>query len=257
MNETHPPQKNEYGESHSSKTKKNKIIKKMILKKLERRMKTRLHKLDDQYNDLVNISKYLNSVEIGNNMQLFKKLANKISKKIRIANEENNDDIAILKIERDLIRSNIVNNKKGLKTYNKDEQQLEDDECIENETEKNAKYEKRKKKKKKTSHSHSSHSYVNSVTPLQIFHDNNLCMNNKCYHNDFLFDNLKIKNSIIMDLFNALAKNKYFKETNCCDQMFDQSNNSIIYKKEKKKLKKKRKLLHSVFFNNDKNKKRE
>ncbi|CXI43529.1 conserved Plasmodium protein, unknown function [Plasmodium berghei] len=256
MNETHPPQKNEYGESHSSKTKKNKIIKKMILKKLERRMKTRLHKLDDQYNDLVNISKYLNSVEIGNNMQLFKKLANKISKKIRIANEENNDDIAILKIERDLIRSNIVNNKKGLKTYNKDEQQLEDDECIENETEKNAKYEKRKKKKKKTSHSHSSHSYVNSVTPLQIFHDNNLCMNNKCYHNDFLFDNLKIKNSIIMDLFNALAKNKYFKETNCCDQMFDQSNNSIIYKKEKKKLKKKRKLLHSVFFNNDKNKKK-
>ncbi|CAD2104090.1 conserved Plasmodium protein, unknown function [Plasmodium vinckei] len=255
MNETHPPQKNEYGEPHSAKTKKKKIIKKIILKKLERRMKTRLHKLDSQYNDLVNINKYLNTVEIGNNIQLFKKLINKISKKIRITNEENNDDIAILKIEKDLIKSNIINNKKGLKTYNKDEQ-VEDDECIEHETEKTTRYEKRKKKKKKTSHSHSSHSYVNSVTPLQMFHDNNLCMNNKCYHNDFLVDNLKIKNSIIMDLFNALSKNKYFKETNCCDQMFDQSNNSIIYKKEKKKLKKKRKLLRSIFFNNNKNKKK-
>ncbi|CRG96278.1 conserved Plasmodium protein, unknown function [Plasmodium gallinaceum] len=218
---------------------KKKEIKNLIIRKIRRKMKQGLNKLNEQHKRLVTIFNNLNNLKIQNNIE-FKKISNKISKEIKYANEENNDDIAILKMEKDLIKADFTKNKKSLKIYNEHEEEF-----IENEeSKKRVKHEKKKKKKRKNNNSHSSQNFANSVTPLQIFHDNCICMNSKCDHNDFTSDNLKVKNSVVLDLFNALSKNKYYKETNLCENILDDEDIDKIYAKEKKKLKKKRKLIN-------------
>ncbi|CRH00098.1 conserved Plasmodium protein, unknown function [Plasmodium relictum] len=226
-----------------------KAIRNIIIRKLRRRMKQKLNKLNDQHNHLVNIFNNLNNLKIENNIE-FKKISNKISKEIKYANEENNDDIAILKMEKDLIKADFTRNKKNLKIYNEDEE-----EYMENEdSEKRVKHEKRKKKKRKNN-SYSSQNCVNSVTPMQIFYDNYVCMSSKCEHNDFTSDNLKLKNSVVLDLFNILSKNKYYKETNLCENIFDDDDNDKIYAKERKKLEKKNRLINFFIKKKKKRKK--
>ncbi|SCN12749.1 conserved Plasmodium protein, unknown function [Plasmodium malariae] len=249
--------KKENGENQASNKNnyKKKDIKNMIIRKLKRRLKEGLNKLDEQYNQLVNIFSYLNNINIENNIEVFQKISNELSKEIKHANEENNDDIAILKMEKDLIKADFRKNKKILKNYNQVEQQQEDEEYLDHEEiGKTVKPEKRKKKKRKANNANASHHFTNSFTPSQIFHYNYLCMDSKCTHNDFTSDNLKVKNSVVLNLFNALSKNKYYKETNLCDQVFDYQDSNRIYKEEKKKLRK-RKLLTNFFIRKKKRQK--
>ncbi|GAB66505.1 hypothetical protein PCYB_092900 [Plasmodium cynomolgi strain B] len=272
------------------KTYKQKQVKYMILKKLKRKMKQGLHKLEQQHEHLGKLLSNLNSLKIEeSNVLALHKMTKELTRQIKRVSEENNDDIAILKMEKDLIKANFTKNKNSLKIY-KDELQLrrevegeeeedgggeeeeggggggEEEEGEEEEHHQQHKqqgqndyeegvveqeevsriirHDKRKKKKRKSTNANSSHHFTNSFIPLQIFRDNCLCMNNKCHHNEFSSDHLQVKNWVLVDLYKALLRNKYYKNTHLCGKVLGEHDNNEIYRQEMRRMRKKKLLLN-------------
>ncbi|KNC35224.1 asparagine-rich protein [Plasmodium falciparum RAJ116] len=219
--------------------KSNRGINKILIRSLRKKLKRNLNKLNEQHEYLEQILKNINYLKFDheNERQEYYNELKNISKELKYAYEINNDDIALLKIERDLIKSEFTKSRKSLKIFNYHipEECLEDEDMMGCEKEKIGKCEKRKKKKRRNN-TNNSQNYINSLTPLQNFHANTLCVKCKCDHHRFSAEYLNIKNSVVLDLFNTLSKNKYFKETNICEQSFFYQQSNRIYKQEKKKL---------------------
>ncbi|ANQ08460.1 Uncharacterized protein PCOAH_00025560 [Plasmodium coatneyi] len=269
------------------KTYKQKQVKYMILKKLKRKMKQGLDKLEEQHEHLGRLLSNLNTLNIEeSNAMALHRMTKDLTRQIRRVSEENNDDIAILKMEKDLIKADFTKNKNSLKIYNKDELQLkreeedEEEEAVEekvagaeeNEEEeeqeehqqhqqkeqndyeegvveqeevcKIIRHDRRKKKKKKSTNAHSSHHFTNSFIPLQVFRENCLCMKNKCHHVEFSSENVNTKNWVCVDLYQALLRNKYYKDTHLCGRIFGEYDNNEIYKQEMRRMRKKKLLLN-------------
>ncbi|KJP87669.1 hypothetical protein AK88_02697 [Plasmodium fragile] len=293
MKESQNSKDNGGARASKKKTYKQKQVKYMILKKLKRKMKQGLHKLEEQHEHLGRLLSNLNNLKIEeSNALALHKMTKELTRQIKRVSEENNDDIAILKMEKDLIKADFTRNKNSLKIY-KDELQLqreEDEEEEEGEAEADGageeeveeeeeddeehqhhhqqykqhghndyeegmivehedvsriiRHDKRKKKKRKSAHANSSHHFTNSFIPLQIFRDNCLCMKNKCQHNEFLNENLQIKNWVVVDLYQALLRNKYYKGTHLCGKLLGENDNNEIYKQEMRRMRKKKLLLN-------------
>ncbi|OTN65251.1 Uncharacterized protein PKNOH_S120139800 [Plasmodium knowlesi] len=275
------------------KTYKQKQVKYMILKKLKRKMKQGLHKLEEQHEHLGKLLSNLKTLKIEeSNAVALHSMTKELTRHIRRVSEENSDDIAILKMEKDLMKANFTKNKNSLKIYNKDELQLQreaegddaaeadDEEQLEEDAEdeeedehhpnhqhhhhhqqhgqndheerqmehedvcRTIRHDRRKKKKRRSTNANSSHHFTNSFIPLQIFRDNCLCMKNKCHHVEFSSENLQIKNWIFADLYQALLRNKYYKDTHLCGKIFGEEDNNAIYRQEMRRMRKKKLLLN-------------
>ncbi|CAG9476885.1 unnamed protein product [Plasmodium vivax] len=111
------------------KTYKQKQVKNMILKKLKRKMQQGLHKLEEQHEHLGKLLANLNNLKIEeSNALALHKMTKELARQIKRVNEENNDDIAILKMERDLIKADFTKSKNSLKVYEDELLQGEEEE---------------------------------------------------------------------------------------------------------------------------------